>query len=56
MNDFGFGRRKDAALRLVDSFVPTYWLKQIRVAGDELRVLRAHPNKWQVSHRRWCAV
>jgi hypothetical protein len=33
---------------LVDSFEPTYWLTQLRVAGDELRLLRAYPGKWQV--------
>lgn len=48
MSDFGFGTRKEAALQLVESFVPTYWFKQIRVSGDDLRVLRAHPGKWQV--------
>lgn len=48
MSDFGFGSRKEAALQLVESFVPTYWLKQMRVSGDDLRVLRAHPGTWQV--------
>ncbi|KAF8073061.1 hypothetical protein HT031_000722 [Scenedesmus sp. PABB004] len=47
-NDFGWGSRKDAALALVESFTPTYWLRQSRVAGDDLRVLRAHPGQWQV--------
>eukprot|EP00879_Flechtneria_rotunda_P003240 GHRR01003463.1.p1 GENE.GHRR01003463.1~~GHRR01003463.1.p1 ORF type:complete len:292 (+),score=64.75 GHRR01003463.1:691-1566(+) len=47
-NDFGFGARRDTALQLIDSFQPTYWLKQLRVTGDDLRVLRAHPGKWQV--------
>jgi len=35
-------------MALIDSFTPTYWLKQLRVAGDDLRVLRAYPGKWQV--------
>eukprot|EP00775_Hariotina_reticulata_P010382 gene10382-10540_t len=48
VSDFGFGQRKADALQLVSSFQPTYWLKQIRVDGDELRVLRGHPGKWQV--------
>ncbi|WIA29393.1 hypothetical protein OEZ86_011897 [Tetradesmus obliquus] len=48
VSDFGFGNRKAASLALVESFTPTYWLKQMRVAGDDLRVLHAHPNKWQV--------
>lgn len=36
---------------LVGSFEPTYWLTQLRVAGDELRLLRAYPGKWQVRGR-----
>jgi hypothetical protein len=53
VSEFGFGSRKEAAMALVDSFEPTYWFTQIRVAGDELRLLRAYPGKWQV--RRWLA-
>lgn len=48
VNSFGFGARKESAMALIDSFTPTYWLKQLRVAGDDLRVLRAYPGKWQV--------
>lgn len=51
VHDFGFGGRKETSLKLVESFVPTFWFKQIRVSGDGLRVLRAHPNKWQVGCR-----
>jgi hypothetical protein len=53
VSEFGFGSRKEAAMALVDSFEPTYWFTQIRVAGDELRLLRAYPGKWQV--RRFLA-
>jgi hypothetical protein len=49
VSDFGFGQRKADALKVVSSFQPTYWLKQMRVAGDELRVLKKYPGKWQVS-------
>lgn len=48
VSEFGFGSAKQAAMDLVDSFEPTYWLTQLRVAGDELRLLRAYPGKWQV--------
>jgi hypothetical protein len=48
VSEFGFGSRKEAAMALVDSFEPTYWFKQLRVAGDDLRLLRAYPGKWQV--------
>lgn len=50
MSEFGFGSAKQAAMDLVGSFEPTYWLTQLRVAGDELRLLRAYPGKWQVRH------
>lgn len=49
VNAFGFGARKDNAMALIDSFEPVYCLKQLRVAGDELRLLRAYPGKWQVT-------
>jgi hypothetical protein len=48
VSEFGFGSRKEAAMALVESFEPTYWFKQLRVAGDDLRLLRAYPGKWQV--------
>jgi hypothetical protein len=48
MNDFGYGSGKAAAESLIATFQPSYVLKQLRVTGDELRVLRAFPGKWQV--------
>ena len=33
------------------SLAPSYQLKQLRVYGDYVRVLKAHPGKWQV--RAW---
>jgi hypothetical protein len=49
VSEFGFGARKEAAMAVVDSFEPTYFFKQQRVSGDDLRLLRAYPGKWQVS-------
>eukprot|EP00877_Chromochloris_zofingiensis_P011974 jgi/Chrzof1/702/Cz01g25120.t1 len=48
INDFGFGQRKDRALQFIDTFEHTYYVKQQRVYGDDLRVLRAFPGKWHV--------
>lgn len=48
VSEFGFGSRKEAAMAFIDSFEPTYFFKQQRVAGDDIRLLRAYPGKWQV--------
>lgn len=37
MSDFGFGSRKEEAEKFVASFTPSYWLKQLRVYGDDIR-------------------
>lgn len=52
VSEFGFGARKEAAMAVVDSFEPTYFFKQQRVSGDDLRLLRAYPGKWQVGWGR----
>lgn len=46
--EFGFGKKGEAAEVLVASFETTYCLKQMRMTGDELRLLRAYPGDWQV--------
>ncbi len=33
---------------MVASLVPTYQIKQLRIYGDDVRVLKAHPGPWQV--------
>ncbi|KAG2447762.1 hypothetical protein HYH02_007220 [Chlamydomonas schloesseri] len=48
VSDFGFGARKEASERFIASFADTYSLRQWRVYGDQLRTLRAYPNRWQV--------
>ncbi|GIL56101.1 hypothetical protein Vafri_11532 [Volvox africanus] len=48
VSDFGFGQRKAESERFIASFQPTYCLKQLRVYGDSIRILKAHPNRWQV--------
>jgi hypothetical protein len=47
-SDFGFGGRKQRALDFIDTFKDAYYLRQVRVAGDEVRVLYAHPGEWRV--------
>ena len=47
-SDFGFGDRKRQRLEFVESFLDSYSLKQIRVQGNEVRVLYAHPGEWRV--------
>lgn len=47
-SDFGFGPWRRESEELVASLQPSYQLKQLRVYGDEVRVLRAHPGQWQV--------
>lgn len=39
-------------MAVVESFEPTYFFKQQRVSGDDLRLLRAYPGKWQVGWGR----
>ncbi|KAG1679170.1 hypothetical protein FOA52_000526 [Chlamydomonas sp. UWO 241] len=48
MSDFGFGPWRKESEELVASLVPTYQLRQLRVYGDDIRVLRAYPGQWQV--------
>ncbi|GFR50904.1 hypothetical protein Agub_g13201 [Astrephomene gubernaculifera] len=48
VSDFGFGARRQEAERFIASFQPTYSLKQLRVYGDTVRTLKAHPNRWQL--------
>lgn len=46
-SDFGlFGRQESESV--VSSFVPTYQLKQLRIYGDDIRLLKAFPSDWQV--------
>jgi hypothetical protein len=46
-SDFGiFGRAESEAL--VASFVPTYQLRQLRIYGDDIRLLKAYPHDWQI--------
>ena len=46
--DFGFGRARKNAERFLAAFEPTYYLRRVRIFGDDIRVLRCYPGQWQV--------
>lgn len=52
VSDFGFGKNRRAAERYVASLDEIYYLRRIRVLGDEVRVLRCYPSRWQVHYVR----
>lgn len=54
VSDFGLGGTRQRREALAASFVDSYYLKQLRVYGDEVRVLRAYPGKFQVSYAGVC--
>ena len=52
VSDFGFGRSRRSAERYIASLEEVYYLRRIRVLGDEVRVLRCYPAQWQVHYVR----
>jgi hypothetical protein len=48
LEDFGFGPWRTESEALVESLAPSYQFKQLRVYGDDVRLLKAHPAPWQV--------
>lgn len=52
VSDFGFGRSRKVAERYIDSLEEVYYLRRVRVLGDEVRVLRCYPAQWQVYYVR----
>mmetsp|Transcript_15529 Transcript_15529/g.40161 ORF Transcript_15529/g.40161 Transcript_15529/m.40161 type:complete len:325 (-) Transcript_15529:184-1158(-) len=48
ISDFGIGPWKKASEEFVESFEDVYYFKQTRITGDDCRVLRSYPGKWQV--------
>ena len=54
LSDFGFGPWRAESEALVASLRPSYQLKQLRVAGENVRVLKAHPGLWQVRPMLCC--
>ncbi|EIE25438.1 hypothetical protein COCSUDRAFT_13233, partial [Coccomyxa subellipsoidea C-169] len=48
VNDFGIGPWRRRSEDFVASFEEVYILKQMRIAGDNVRLLRTYPGGWQV--------
>lgn len=48
ISDFGFGTQRRRAETFINSLEYVYYLQRIRIMGDEVRVLRCYPGKWQV--------
>ena len=48
INDLGFGPWKAANEAFIARFEETYSLRELRIRGQVLRVLRAYPRPWQV--------
>lgn len=48
VSDFGFGKQRALSERFINSLEYVYYLQRIRIMGDEVRVLRCYPGKWQV--------
>jgi len=52
VSEFGFGKARRAAERFVNSLEQVYYLRQLSILGDEVRVLRCYPGVWQVHYIR----
>ncbi|BBN09923.1 hypothetical protein MPTK1_4g23770 [Marchantia polymorpha subsp. ruderalis] len=48
ISDFGFGAQKRSREEFVNSFEVVYFLKQMRMLGEDLRLLKRYPGDWQV--------
>eukprot|EP00210_Caulerpa_lentillifera_P002215 g2129.t1 len=48
ISDFGFGRQKKQVEDFVNEFEFTYSLKQYRIQGRALKILRCYPDNWRV--------
>lgn len=48
VSDFGWGPWRARNEELVGSFQETYTFKQLRIQGEDVRVLYAFPGRWQV--------
>eukprot|EP00250_Pteridium_aquilinum_P034650 c7880_g1_i1 orf=136-1098(-) len=48
ISDFGFGAQRKSREEFVASFNTVYYLKQLRILGEDVRVLKCYPGNWQV--------
>ncbi|EFN50839.1 expressed protein [Chlorella variabilis] len=50
ISDFGIGRTRKVAERFVAAFEEVYYLRRVRVFGDDVRIMRCYPGQWQVHY------
>jgi len=55
ISDFGFGVTRRSAERFIASLEEVYYLRRVRMLGDEVRVLHCYPGRWQVHYVRGAA-
>lgn len=48
ISDFGFGAQRKQREEFVTRFNIVYYLKQLRILGEDVRVLKCYPGKWQI--------
>ncbi|KAL2632410.1 hypothetical protein R1flu_017096 [Riccia fluitans] len=48
ISDFGFGSRRKNREDFVNTFQIVYCLKQLRILGEDVRLLKRYPGEWQV--------
>lgn len=48
ISDFGFGDQRKQREKFVQSFSNVYFLKQTRILGEDVRLLKSYPGLWQV--------
>lgn len=48
ISDFGFGAKRRDCENFLGAFQDVYYLRQQRISGDEILVLRSYPDPWQV--------
>ncbi|EFJ07802.1 hypothetical protein SELMODRAFT_429487 [Selaginella moellendorffii] len=48
ISDFGFGGQKKLKEDFVKSFSMVYYLQQLRILGDNVKIFKRHPGSWQV--------
>ena len=48
VSDFGFGRARRRAELFISGYERTYYLRRVRILGDDVRVFKCYPGPWQV--------
>ncbi|KAI5072320.1 hypothetical protein GOP47_0012426 [Adiantum capillus-veneris] len=48
ISDFGFGAQRKVREEFIATFSTVYYLKQLRILGEDVRVMKCYPGNWQV--------